>query len=59
MSEPNPKMTPLAGALFMVAGVAFIAAALLSRNIAFTGVGTAMIAIGVVFIAQSKKGGPK
>ena len=59
MSEPTSNMTPLAGGLFIASGVAFLVAAILSRQIAFTGVGISMMTIGIVFIAKAKKDAAK
>ncbi|MGB7620961.1 MAG: hypothetical protein WBN92_01300 [Terriglobia bacterium] len=48
----------LSGILFLIAGVAFFAAYLFSKQVAFVGVGAAFIAIGSLYITKSKKTPP-
>ena len=44
----------LSGILFMAGGVAFFAAYIFSKQVAFVGIGAAFIAIGGAFLAKSK-----
>ncbi len=46
----------LAAGLYIAAGVMFIAGALASQRIAFSGVGVAFIALGVVMLVRQRKG---
>ena len=59
MSASTKNISPLAGGLFMAAGVMFFVAAVLSENVVFCGTGAAMFCVGVVFIAQARKGRAK
>ena len=53
-SRRHPKA---AGTLFLVSGIAFMTAAALAGQVAFTGVGAAFISLGVVFLAKARKDG--
>jgi hypothetical protein len=46
----------LAAGLYIAAGVMFIAGAVASQRIAFSGVGVAFIALGVVMLVRQRKG---
>lgn len=52
MQTPKPN---LSGALFVLAGIAFIVAYAFSQQIAFIGVSAAFIGIGASLIARSRK----
>jgi len=43
------------GYLFIASGIAFIASAMLSEQVYFSGVGIAFICIGAAFISKNKK----
>ena len=43
--------------LYIAAGVMFVAGAIASQRIAFTGVGVAFIALGAVMLLRQRKGG--
>lgn len=58
-NKTNTPLNPIPGIMFMLAGGAFFVAAALSGAVAFYGVGTSMIGVGVVFVALARKGGPK
>lgn len=47
----------MAGVLFLMAGVAFYVAAGLAHQIPFYGAGTALVGVGVVFLAKARKSG--
>ncbi|MBZ5551716.1 MAG: hypothetical protein LAO21_03270 [Acidobacteriia bacterium] len=54
----KPEQLKLSGILFLIAGVAFFAAYLFSKQVAFVGVGAAFFAIGSFFIAKSRNNPP-
>ena len=56
MKPQDPKQLRGAGIAFLGAGVAFSAAALAAGQAAFIGVATSVIALGVVFLARSRRG---
>jgi hypothetical protein len=47
----------IAGVLLMAAGVAFYVAAALAHQIPFYGAGTALLGVGVAFLAKARKMG--
>lgn len=59
MSEPTKNLSPMAGGLFIAAGLMFIVAGAMSDTVSFYGVGAAMMGVSVVFFARAKKDGPK
>ena len=57
MDQKHGKNSGASGAVFLACGVVFMGVALGTRQFAFLGVGSAFIALGVVFLAKSKQGG--
>jgi len=55
MKTQNPKQLRGAGIAFLGAGVAFAAATLAAGQPAFIGVGASLVALGVVFLARSRR----
>ncbi|WP_144409338.1 MFS transporter [Pseudoxanthomonas suwonensis] len=54
---PSKGLPPrVAAGLYIAAGAMFIVGALTSRQIAFSGVGVAFIALGVVMLVRQRKG---
>jgi hypothetical protein len=55
MNARSPQQSKIAGYCFLGGGVAFFIAAILGRSIAFFGVGASYIALGIVFLAKSRR----
>jgi hypothetical protein len=51
----TPSQSRAAGLAFLGCGVAFLAVALTTGQYAFLGVGPAMLALGIVFLARSRR----
>jgi len=55
MKVKNQPNNAKGGYLFIASGICFMAAAIFSEQVYFSGVGVAFICIGAAFISKSKK----
>ena len=56
---PKPPVSRRSGFFFIAGGCAFLVAALLARQPAFTGVGFAFLGIGASWVAKARRSGQR